>query len=80
MTLTPNCVYRVRHSSGPIRWKYLRTAVWHSEFARSVHRHIGTNLDTGREVVLKSTAKVVHELESPHGTEMGRGNYWAVGE
>ncbi len=85
MELVPNAVYKVNHSSGLIRWKYLRTAVHHPlvshnpgfyfRASRSTTRYHGINLASGREVVLKSTVKIKCELESPHGTEAGRGNY-----
>ncbi len=84
MELTPNAVYKVNHSSGLIRWKFVRTVVYNPSFNggsyylrshRSTTRYYGINLTTGREVVLKSTVKIKCELESPHGTEAGRGNY-----
>ncbi len=74
MELTPNAVYKVNHSSGLIRWRYVRTKIYDG-LRRSTTRYYGINLATGREVVLKSKAKVKYELESPHGTEAGRGNY-----
>ncbi len=83
MELTPNAVYKVNHSSGLIRWRYVRTKIYDGLHAggnylpirRSTTRYYGINLATGREVVLKSKVKVKCELESPHGTEAGRGNY-----
>ncbi len=76
MELTVGCVYKVNHSSGLIRWKFSR--IEHQQWYGSVRvrkRYVGVNLGTGREVTLKSTAKVRCELESPHGTEAGMGNY-----
>ncbi len=82
MELVPNAVYKVNHSSGLIKWKYVKTEVHSSPYIggllrnyRSVTRYHGINLASGREVVLKSTVKIKCELESPHGTEAGRGNY-----
>ncbi len=78
MELVPNAVYKVNHSSGLIKWRYVRTVVTDPFFGynrRVTTRYHGINLASGREVVLKSTVRIKCELESPHGTEAGRGNY-----
>lgn len=68
LNLIPGAVYLVHHSSGSIRWKYDRTvttAPWHGEYRtiRGVKRHHGINLKTGREIILKSMAKIVRQVE-----------------
>lgn len=61
MELTPNAVYRVNHSSGMIRWRFIRLDKWPAipgSLFRASKRYIGVNLATGREIQLKSTRKI----------------------
>ena len=51
-------VYAVRHSSGTIQWRYTHSRV---PWLGSRHHYYGVNLRTGREVVLKSRARITRE-------------------
>ena len=66
MTLVPGTLYRVRFHGGHIQWRYIETTQhdgWQSKYGtfriNATKRHRGINLATGREVILKSTAKIL---------------------
>lgn len=57
--LTPGAVYNVRHSSGRIKARFLGEtppARWRT---RTHYRFL--NLNTGREIILKSKQKIINQ-------------------
>lgn len=59
MELETGKVYRVKHTSGMIEWKFQNMAEYGAiGSGRRGKRYYGKNLKTGKQIVLKSTQKI----------------------
>jgi hypothetical protein len=62
--------YIVKHTSGKIKAKFLRDAIYNPTFnpnrihndRRSTHHYVFQNLSSGREIILKSRTKIYREF------------------
>jgi hypothetical protein len=60
ITPEPGRIYIVKHSSGLVRARFISAC--ERGFKRSMTRYIFTNLATGRQIILKSRAKIRREV------------------